>query len=221
MRPLSSEWCDSGFNPTRTTESSESSAGRTRSARMAFCAAADGGDVHQAEDLSQEALLRAWRRRWRLRDPRRARVWLLSITVNLWRDEVRRRNRRPARTALLAEDQPGTNVAPAQQLIDRDDVKRALDAMDELPSRQREVLYLHACESLSLAEIAGVLRTSRISCRARGSGERPRRRRWHDRTRSARQARNGNRYSSGSLRRAGCYAGTREDIGIRRTGADP
>ena len=121
------------------------------------------GDVHQAEDLSQEALLRAWRRRWRLRDPRRARVWLFSITVNLWRDEVRRQSRRPARTALLAEDQPGTNVAPAQQLIDRDDVKRALDAMDELPSRQREVLYLHACESLSLAEIAGVLGTSRIS----------------------------------------------------------
>jgi DNA-directed RNA polymerase specialized sigma24 family protein len=79
------------------------------------------------------------------------------MTANLWRDEARRQSRRPACTALLAEDQPGTNVAPAQQLIDREDVKRALDAMDELPSRQREVLYLHACEALSLAEIAGVL----------------------------------------------------------------
>ena len=115
------------------------------------------GDAHQAEDLAQDALLRAWQHRWRLRDPSRARVWLFQITVNLWRDQMRRTSRRPECTNDTAVDQLCVNIDPAQALVIEENVRRTLIAMDQLPTRQREVLHLHACESLSLAEIAEIL----------------------------------------------------------------
>ena len=111
-----------------------------------------------AEDLAQEALLRAWRGRDRLRDPQAARGWLFQIVANLWRDRLRRRS---ATEEELAE--PAEVVCPQQplrELEERELVAQALAALDALPLRQREVLYLHACEGLSIAEVAAVLESS-------------------------------------------------------------
>jgi RNA polymerase sigma-70 factor (ECF subfamily) len=115
------------------------------------------GDHHQAEDLTQETLLRAWRHRRRLRDPEAARVWLFRIAVNLWRDQVRRAKRSPKPADRPCEDPAATIVPPDRMATDREDLDRALKIMDSLPPRQREVLYLSACEGLSLDQIAAVL----------------------------------------------------------------
>lgn len=114
-------------------------------------------DAHAAEDLTQETLLRAWRRRELLRDPRAARVWLFRITANLWRDQLRRGQSLVARAAPLAEDPASAALTPDGQMEKQEDVCRALAALDALPPRQREVLYLSACEGLTTEEIAGVL----------------------------------------------------------------
>jgi RNA polymerase sigma-70 factor (ECF subfamily) len=115
------------------------------------------GDADRADDLTQETMLRAWRHRRQLRDPRSARPWLFRIAANLWRDEMRRRRADSPQTALAAEDRQGADPLPDAQLVDREDLRRALRAMDGLPPRQREVLYLHSCEALSLDQIAEVL----------------------------------------------------------------
>jgi RNA polymerase sigma-70 factor (ECF subfamily) len=115
------------------------------------------GDRHAAEDLAQETLLRAWRRRERLRDPRVARVWLLKITTNLWRDHLRRGKLPAAQVRPLADDPPAPAASAHELTTRQDDLRQALGALDGLPSRQREVLYLNACEGLTLAEIAEVL----------------------------------------------------------------
>ena len=123
-------------------------------------------DAHAAEDLTQETMLRAWRAQWRLRDPAAGRVWLLRIAVNAWRDQVRRGRSPVARAGPLPPDQAGPDPGPDRRASDRDDLRRALEAMDALPPRQREVLYLNACEGLSANEIANVLAVSPESVKA-------------------------------------------------------
>jgi RNA polymerase sigma-70 factor (ECF subfamily) len=114
-------------------------------------------DPHAAEDLTQETVLRAWRGRGQLRHPQAARVWLFRITVNLWRDQLRRGQCRVAQAEPLPDDQAAHTPTPDCLAAGQEDVRRALAALDRLPERQREVLYLNACEGLSAAEIATVL----------------------------------------------------------------
>jgi RNA polymerase sigma-70 factor (ECF subfamily) len=107
-----------------------------------------------AEDVAQETLLRAWKSRDRLRDCRAARSWLLRITTNVWNDQLRKNWADPA----VLESEPPCSRRPAAQVFsEREDVRLALAAMDQLPDRQRQVLYLITCEQLSHEEVAEVL----------------------------------------------------------------
>ncbi len=115
------------------------------------------GSHQEAEDLAQETFLQAWRRRTQLRDPNATAVWLFTITKNLWNDRLRRKARRPATIKPLEDDHPSTASGPDHDLIVREDLRRVLEAMNLLPARQREVLFLCACEGLSMGEIAQVL----------------------------------------------------------------
>ena len=124
------------------------------------------GDPHRAEDLTQETFLRAWRGRKHLRDPGAARVWLFKITVNLWRDQVRRARQGPNRADGPCDDHAARQTPAERAMIDQEDVARALGAMDSLPDRQREVLYLRACEGLSIGQIADVLGISPEAAKA-------------------------------------------------------
>jgi RNA polymerase sigma-70 factor (ECF subfamily) len=118
-------------------------------------------DPHTAEDLAQETFLRAWRHRDRLRDERAARVWLFRITANLWRDQLRRARSPVARAGSLenhAVEMADSSVIPSLRLVsEKDELARALEAMNALPPRQRHVLHLSACEGMASNEIAAVL----------------------------------------------------------------
>ena len=123
-------------------------------------------DPHAAEDLTQETFLRAWRRQGLLRHPEALRGWLFRIATNLWRDQLRRGQRRVAQAGPLPVDFAGSTPPPERSVEDQEDLRRALEAMEGLPGRQREVLYLCACEGLSAAEIAGVLGISNDAVKA-------------------------------------------------------
>jgi RNA polymerase sigma-70 factor, ECF subfamily len=123
-------------------------------------------DRHAAEDLTQETMLRAWRKRGLLRKPQAARVWLFRIAVNLWRDQLRRGQSPVARAGPLEESQAADRPGPDQQVTDQDDLSRVLKEMDSLPQRQREVLYLSACEGLSACAIAEILAISPDAAKA-------------------------------------------------------
>src|SRR5262245_774492 len=123
-------------------------------------------DVHTAEDLTQETLLRGWSRRRQLRDSGAARVWLFRIAVNVWRDQLRRSRRLVARATTLDGEAASFGSSPEQQPRAKEELERALAALDALPDRQREVLYLHACEEMSLAEISEALAISTAAAKA-------------------------------------------------------
>jgi RNA polymerase sigma-70 factor (ECF subfamily) len=121
------------------------------------------GQQDAAEDLTQETLLRAWRGRHQLRDAELLRVWLLRIATNLWTDQVRRGKSIPR---ALESEPPCPRPAPSTIINKREQVKLALAAMDELPPRQRQVLYLVTCEGLSHEEVATIAGVSAASVKA-------------------------------------------------------
>jgi RNA polymerase sigma-70 factor (ECF subfamily) len=111
-------------------------------------------DIDRADDLVQDCLERAIRKRtlWRPTGPVRA--WLFSMLLNLHRNERRGERRRGSSIAL--EDMPFEPAMPAAQPghLALAEVERALA---RLPDEQREALLLVVLEGASYAEAAQIL----------------------------------------------------------------
>jgi len=111
-----------------------------------------------AEDVAQEALMRAYRRFDRLRDPLRFRGWLVRIVFRLALDRARSSKRRELRETEWA--QPARRGAPpnAEELAASSEFQAHLErALEALPEKLRLVLLLAATEEHTLEEVAGML----------------------------------------------------------------
>ncbi len=113
-------------------------------------------DLHQAEDLSQEALLRAMQALDRF-DPARgsAEGWLWRIVVNLARDSGRAAGRWAlAWDRLTARGTAESWQEPVESLVIRRlRDEELLEAVRTLPRRHRTLIGLRFGASLSYAEI--------------------------------------------------------------------
>ena len=111
-----------------------------------------------AEDVAQEALLRAYRKFHRLRDRNRFRAWLVRIAFRLALDRLRSGKRRELRDTLWSQPQHQPPAATAEDLAVSNEFQAHLDrAMEELPEKHRLVLLLAAMEGHSLEEVAEML----------------------------------------------------------------
>jgi RNA polymerase sigma-70 factor, ECF subfamily len=134
------------------------------------------GSFHEAEDLVQETMLRAWKARGRY-DPTRAsvRTWLYRIATNACLSALDGRARRPLPSGLGApSEDPRAPLAPASDVpwlqpfpdarFDpgmRTEMRLALvAAMQILTPRQRAVLLLRDVLEFSAAEVATQLGTT-------------------------------------------------------------
>jgi len=107
-------------------------------------------DHNEAEDATQETIVRAWRGLPSLRDPDRFDAWLRRLLVHACRDEGRRQSRRRVEVTLLPTHEP--SVADASgQLVDRDVLERGFR---RLSAEHRTVVVLHYYHGLSQPEIA-------------------------------------------------------------------
>ena len=177
----------------------ERSAGRDRGAADAVVAAALAGDeaafaevvrrhrrelhVHcyrmlgsfdEAEDVVQEAFLRAWRRRATFDGSSLFRAWLYRIATNACLDALRRRSRQQTEVASPADlpwlqpypDRLLDEIAPAAEepdavVVARETVELAfLAAMQALPPQQRAVLLARDVLGLTAQETATMMETS-------------------------------------------------------------
>jgi RNA polymerase sigma-70 factor (ECF subfamily) len=118
------------------------------------------GNRTDAEDLTQSTLLGAWRKRAQLRDARAAKGWLFAIAANMWRSGQRGKDRQERSGNDVEQFGVEHAMSPDEEAIVKEDLQRVRETMDALPQRQREVLYLHACEAFSLPEIAAILAIS-------------------------------------------------------------
>ncbi|MGB6900213.1 MAG: sigma-70 family RNA polymerase sigma factor [Candidatus Acidiferrum sp.] len=108
-----------------------------------------------AEEVAQEALLRAYRRFERLRDRTRFRAWLVRIAFRLAIDRARSSKRREVREALWSQPAPRPST---EDLAAGSEFQAHLDcAMEELPDKHRVVLLLAAMQGHSLEEVAEML----------------------------------------------------------------
>jgi RNA polymerase sigma-70 factor (ECF subfamily) len=108
------------------------------------------GDRSDAEDATQEALLRAWRSLGSLRDPAGFGAWFDRILVNLCRDRLRRR----ARVRFVPIEGAGPEHAgadPFRDILDRDEATRALAILEP---DERVVVVLHYWGDLTLVAVA-------------------------------------------------------------------
>jgi RNA polymerase sigma-70 factor, ECF subfamily len=134
------------------------------------------GSFHEAEDLVQETMLRAWKARDRYDSTQASpRTWLYRIASNLCLSALEGRARRPLPSGLgAASGDPSAPLTPAFDIpwlepfpdvrfdmVLRADMRLALvAAMQVLPPRQRAVLLLREVLEFSAAEVAATLRTT-------------------------------------------------------------
>ena len=105
----------------------------------------------EAEDIAQDALLRAWRRRSTLRDGDRRNQWLSTIVRN---EAFRQHARvRPDPIATI-ESHEGIEDERVVATVERADLHAALG---RLPDKDRQLLYLRYDEDLTQAAIASRL----------------------------------------------------------------
>ena len=114
-------------------------------------------DAAAAEDVAQEAFVRAYRQIGTFRQGEPFRPWLLRIVQNLALNEVRSRARRRALAERTAETEPVTAAGPEGGLVADEQAATLLRAIGELPDDDRIVLHLRYYLELPEREIASAI----------------------------------------------------------------
>jgi RNA polymerase sigma-70 factor, ECF subfamily len=118
-------------------------------------------DAATAEDVAQEAFVRAYRALKRYPSKRvaelRARPWLARITLNLARNHVRAR-RNHAELDDVADRIPTTDDGPVRLAERRDDRRMWNRLLANLPDRYRLAVALRHVEGLSYEELSETLK---------------------------------------------------------------
>jgi RNA polymerase sigma-70 factor (ECF subfamily) len=117
------------------------------------------GNHHDAEDLTEQTFLQAYRhfeRAQRESKGRPLRPWLIRIAHNLAANYYRDRSRRP-QTAIDDADALAATHTTEALVQDRDDLKRILECVQELPDDRREALIMRFALGMDNREIARAL----------------------------------------------------------------
>jgi RNA polymerase sigma factor (sigma-70 family) len=115
------------------------------------------GNFHDAQDIAQEAFIKAYRKLHTLRRSDNFLAWLYAITSNLCKNWIRAKSRRPDREFVEDQDPKSldqTSINSYQENLVRESLHEALDSLPEI---YREVLSLYYLGGMSVKEIAKFL----------------------------------------------------------------
>jgi RNA polymerase sigma-70 factor, ECF subfamily len=120
------------------------------------------GNIHDAEELAQDAFVRVYRARVTYRPEASFSTWLFRIVTNLALNH--RRKRRPY---LLNAIEPQADTPTADEdAVEEESERRIWRAVQELPDRQRVALVLTQMEGYSYEEAARAMATTVEAVRA-------------------------------------------------------
>ncbi|HEX4655137.1 MAG TPA: RNA polymerase sigma factor [Mycobacteriales bacterium] len=108
-------------------------------------------DEHEAQEVVQEALLRAFQHRHLLATEDDLMAWLTVVTGRLVIDRLRVRGRSTPVAELPPTSRTGRDTADV--VVARDEARIALDSLEAMPGRQASVLWAREVEGLSYDEI--------------------------------------------------------------------
>ncbi len=123
-------------------------------------------DEHAAEDIVQEAFIKAWRKIGEFRMESSFKSWLHRITVNTAMDYLRKHSRRKQFETEEPEWEPADHTsmgADSGQQIDISTQTRA--AMMDLSESERTALLLKHYEGHSISEIAQIMDITTGACK--------------------------------------------------------
>ncbi len=115
-------------------------------------------EKHEAEDLTQETFIKAIKNIDKLKDPQKFEKWLLKIASNLSKSYLRKK-----KPVLINEENPtiffeeifdDENNNPENLIIENESKQYILSILDDLPSEQKQAVYLYYFEDKSVAEIS-------------------------------------------------------------------
>ena len=131
-----------------------------------------------AEEVAQEAMLKAFLNLGQLRDDQRFKAWLLKVALN--EAQMRRRtNRQHLYQSIEADDgeEATSNFRPCSfadwrelpsERLDREELRKAVrEAVDKLPEKYRVAYLLADAQSLNYEEIAATLNISVTAVKTR------------------------------------------------------
>jgi RNA polymerase sigma-70 factor (ECF subfamily) len=118
-------------------------------------------DTAEAEDLTQDTFLRAYRRRETLRDEGAQTTWLYRIATNVCLDRLRqyaRRNPMESETDPDQMDLAEPDTPSLQKVIEQDEMSACIqNYLNDLSDSYRAVILLHDMHDLTSPEIARLL----------------------------------------------------------------
>jgi RNA polymerase sigma-70 factor, ECF subfamily len=117
------------------------------------------GNHHDAEDLTEQTFLQAYRHFERARresNGRPLRPWLIRIAHNLASNYHRDRARKP--TSALDSADPISHPHATEQVVEgREELRRVMDGLTDLPNDRREALIMRFALGMDNREIARAL----------------------------------------------------------------
>jgi RNA polymerase sigma-70 factor (ECF subfamily) len=121
-----------------------------------------GGDEPRAEDLVQEAVLKAYRAWDRFEAGTNCRAWLMTILRNTFINQFRQQKTRPSPVEFeQVAERPSSDALyeadPEGRIFDRIIDDQVITAIDELPDEFRVAIVLSDLEGLSYQEVAELM----------------------------------------------------------------
>ena len=116
-----------------------------------------------AEDATQEVFLRGMTGRHQLKDPRAVGGWLRGIANHVCIDVIRRNQRQRSSPDMADVSAPDDSHTAAE----REEQRRLIDLVHQLPEIYRETVLLHYFESMTYDEIANWLGVARSTVNER------------------------------------------------------
>lgn len=119
-------------------------------------------DWSEAQDVSQDAFIRAYKAMKNFRGDSAFYTWMYKIAINTAKNHLVSRGRRPPATDIAVEDAEhferfvhfSDNATPERELLRQEIEQTVFDTVQALPDDLREAVSLRESEGLSYEEIA-------------------------------------------------------------------